>query len=402
MRITTTSPLFRAAAALSSPRQQQQQQQQQRAITATYSSVSSSSSPSKQQQPQQQQQLPSLRLRMKHFAKIVHPDVLGPSVPSRFKENNQNSLAELNGVLDSITKEKKFPKTGVKKLKFYYVTRERKKGIAKKNKEEEGEGEGEEEEEELVLREAKFTLKTNGGDCRNVLKQSLQKLFAEVLETSGSAGDGGSGRSFESRGGGGGKKLGDFTWEASDWANEGTEEHQERERFYEERERQTEEYERMVAQREREERINASSNNKSNDRSSDSRATSSSREAATDKEMKREQRRYEKLQEDLRNMDPLFEGIAFVPWLPDNEAGKSRKLSVAKEVVPKLQKNGWNLKKESLKKVWRGQRDRSILLEGLDGASAAAMHAILRHSEIAEKQLGPPVMSSVDTFEWFD
>ena len=397
MRTTTSSPLFRDAAALSSPRQQrQQQQQQQRAMTATHSnSVSSSSSPSKQQQ-----QLPSLRLRMKHFAKIVHPDVLGPSVPSRFKENNQNSLAELNGVLDSITKEKKFPKTGVKKLKFYYVTRERKKGNAKKNKEEEEE---EEEEEELVLREAKFTLKTNGGDCRNVLKQSLQRLFAEVLETSGSAGDGGSGRSFESRGGGGGgKKVGDFTWEASDWANEGTEEHQERERSYEERERQTEEYERMVAQREREERINASSNNKSNDRSSDSRATSSSREAATDKEMKREQRRYEKLQEDLRNMDPLFEGIAFVPWLPDNEAGKSRKLSVAKEVVPKLQKNGWNLKKESLKEVWRGQRDRSILLEGLDGASAAAMHAILRHSEIAEKQLGPPVMSSVDTFEWFD
>jgi len=205
---------------------------------ATYSSVasSSSSSPFSKQQPQQQQQqqLPSLRLRMKHFAKIVHPDVLGPSVPSRFKENNQNSLAELNGVLDSITKEKKFPKTGVKKLKFYYVTRERKKGTGKKNTEE---GEEEEEEEELVLREAKFTLKTNGGDCRNVLKQSLQRLFAEVLETSGSAGDGGSGRSFESGGGGGGKKLGDFTWEASDWANEGTEEHQDRERFYEERER---------------------------------------------------------------------------------------------------------------------------------------------------------------------
>ena len=29
-------------------------------------------------------------------------------------ENNQNALAELNAVLDSITKEKKFPKTGVK------------------------------------------------------------------------------------------------------------------------------------------------------------------------------------------------------------------------------------------------------------------------------------------------
>ena len=282
-------------------------------------------------------------------------------------------------------------------------------------KKKEGEGKEEEEEDEsekedeLVLREAKFTLKTNGGDCRNVLKQSLRKLFAEVLETSTSEGGGGGGSSSSNKRSG--KKsnnnsfsssscsssLGDFTWEASDWANEGTEEEQERERFHEERERQTEEYERMVAKREREERINGSSNSSD----SNSREKSSSSHAS-EKEMKREQRRHEKLQQDLRNMDPLFEGIAFVPWLPENEAGKSRKLSVAKEVVPKLQKNGWNLKKESLKEVWRGQRDRAVLLEGLDGASAAAMHAILRHSEIAEKQLGPPVMNSADTFEWFD
>jgi hypothetical protein len=64
---------------------------------------------------------------MKHFAKIVHPDILGQHFPranamheSEDKErkyvleNNQNALAELNAVLDSITKEKKFPKTGVK------------------------------------------------------------------------------------------------------------------------------------------------------------------------------------------------------------------------------------------------------------------------------------------------
>ena len=276
-----------------------------------------------------------------------------------------------------------------------------------KEEEEEEEDEGEKE-DELVLREAKFTLKTNGGDCRNVLKQSLRKLFAEVLETSTSEGGGGGGSSSSNKRSGkksnnnsffssSSSSLGDFTWEASDWANEGTEEEQERERFHEERERQTEEYERMVAKREREERINGSSN--SSDRNSREKSSSSH---ASEKEMKREQRRHEKLQQDLRNMDPLFEGIAFVPWLPENEAGKSRKLSVAKEVVPKLQKNGWNLKKESLKEVWRGQRDRAVLLEGLDGASAAAMHAILRHSEIAEKQLGPPVMNSADTFEWFD
>ncbi len=34
-------------------------------------------------------------------------------------ENNQNALAELNAVLDSITKEKKFPKTGVKVIAIF-------------------------------------------------------------------------------------------------------------------------------------------------------------------------------------------------------------------------------------------------------------------------------------------
>ena len=336
---------------------------------------------------------PSLRTRMRHLAKLVHPDALGPNVPKECKDNNQSALAELNGVLDSITKEKKFPKTGVKRLKFYYVGRseEKRSGVAKRQQNDEEKVE-DDKEEELVLRAAKFMLKTNGGDCRNVLKQSLQSLFAEILETKGSRGGGHAATGSSSC-------LGDFTWEASDWANEGTKEEQERERFYEERKRQTEEYERMVEQRKGEDRMNSYSGSNSSG-SNASQATSSSR--SSEKEMKREQRRHEKLQEDLKNMDPLFEGIAFVPWLPENEAGRSRKQSVAKEVVPKLQKNGWDLKKESLKEVWRGLRDRAVLLKGLDGASAAAMHAILKHSEIAEKQLGPPTMKRSDTFEWFD
>ena len=70
----------------------------------------------------------------------------------------------------------------------------KKEGEGKEEEEDEGE-----KEDELVLREAKFTLKTNGGDCRNVLKQSLRKLFAEVLETSTSEGGGGGGSSSSGR-----------------------------------------------------------------------------------------------------------------------------------------------------------------------------------------------------------
>ena len=110
-------------------------------FTSTFASNSSFSSKAQQREDEDEAQrghrlggtitttsaLPSLRSRMKHFAKIVHPDILGQHFPranamheSEDKErkyvleNNQNALAELNAVLDSITKEKKFPKTGVK------------------------------------------------------------------------------------------------------------------------------------------------------------------------------------------------------------------------------------------------------------------------------------------------
>ena len=115
-------------------------------FTSTFASNSSFSSKAQQREEEDQEQrgqrlggttttstLPSLRSRMKHFAKIVHPDILGQHFPRRANvmhesedkerkyvlENNQNALAELNAVLDSITKEKKFPKTGVKVIAIF-------------------------------------------------------------------------------------------------------------------------------------------------------------------------------------------------------------------------------------------------------------------------------------------
>ena len=119
-------------------------------FTSTFASNSSFSSKAQQREDEDEAQrghrlggtitttsaLPSLRSRMKHFAKIVHPDILGQHFPranamheSEDKErkyvleNNQNALAELNAVLDSITKEKKFPKTGVKVIAIFKLLR---------------------------------------------------------------------------------------------------------------------------------------------------------------------------------------------------------------------------------------------------------------------------------------
>ena len=299
--------------------------------------------------------LPSLREQMRKLSKIVHPDILSTCSKEQ-RENNMDALAELNGVVDAITKERRLPKGGVKRLKFYFYDRNGRSGLRKRSNDDDGDDRNEEDDDEEtneIVKEAKFLLKTSGGDCRNVLKESLRALFKQLAI-----------------------EPVEFTWEATDWNNLGTEEDIERERFYEEQKRQTGEYERMVSKQDLRE--------------------------MSEKEIKREQRRNDKLKEDLTQMDFLFEGIAFVPWIPEDEDGRVRRDSMAKEVVPKLRQNGWNLKNETLKDIWRGKRDRVKLLEGLDGASAAAVHAILRHSEIAEKRLGLPLMKNTESFEWLD
>ena len=100
-------------------------------------------------------------------------------------------------------------------------------------------------------------------------------------------------------------------------------------------------------------------------------------------------------------LDFLFEGLALVPWLPNDEEGRKRRDSMGTIVAPKLREQGWDVKRETLVAVWKGERDRARLLVGLDGASAAAVHAILSHAERAENRLGKPARKMADeTFEW--
>ena len=86
------------------------------------------------------------------------------------------------------------------------------------------------------------------------------------------------------------------------------------------------------------------------------------------------------------------EAIAAVAWLPDVEKDAKegdRKRFVQYEVIPHLVREGWNLKGETLEAIWRGERDEKILLDGIDGGSALAVLAILKHTKNLERMYGP-------------
>ena len=103
---------------------------------------------------------------MRKLSKIVHPDILSTCSKEQ-RENNMDALAELNGVVDAITKERRLPKGGVKRLKFYFYDRNGSSGLRKRSNDDDGDDRNEEDDDEEtneIVKEAKFLLKTSGGD----------------------------------------------------------------------------------------------------------------------------------------------------------------------------------------------------------------------------------------------
>jgi len=64
----------------------------------------------------------------------------------------------LAGVLDSVTKSKEMPNAGFQRLKFYIRDDAAPEGVTM----------------------VPFTLKTTGGDCRNLVARQLSQLFKDV------------------------------------------------------------------------------------------------------------------------------------------------------------------------------------------------------------------------------
>ncbi len=263
----------------------------------------------------------TLRARVRALVRLVHPDVLMRTHPTLARAN-EDALARLQGTLDGVRRSTRSPSARVERLVFHVRDDEREGGT----------------------REVRFTLRTTGGDCRNVMKRDLGKLFAAVgIER-------------------------DFEWDEEDWRTIRTDEEVE-----EERRRRNEHVETSRSSGGGEEEVAQAYREQSAGRASGTRETRDVHRA-------------------LKDLDPALEAIAAVAWLPDVEKDAKegeRKRIVQYEVIPHLVREGWNLKGETLEAIWRGERDEKILLDGIDGGSALAVLAILKHTKNLERMYGP-------------
>lgn len=260
----------------------------------------------------------TLKERMTALVRLVHPDVLASTHPE-LSRVNACALADLQGTLDGVRKRRELPGAKVRRLMFYVR---------------EGDAEP---------RAVRFTLRTTGGDCRNVVRRDLGALFASV----------GIEREFE--------------WGESDWSTTQTKEEEE------------------------EERRRRSSHAETSRSYEEAEVAQAYREQPPQKRSTRAQTL--DLTDAMKELDPLFEGVAAVAWLRDSSENADegeRKRIVQFEVIPHLVREGWNLRGETMEAIWRGERDEKMLLEGLDGGSALAVLAILKHTKNLERMYGPP------------
>ena len=193
------------------------------------------------------------------------------------------------------------------------------------------------------VREVPFVLRTTGGDCRNVVARDLGSLFAAV--------------GIERR----------FTWGEMDWSTTRTDEEVEEERR---RRRDHGETSRSSASVEDEDAV-----------------PHAYRDPMPSNPSMRKKQTMD-VHQALKQLDSAFEAIAACAWLTEEDA--ERKRIVQFEVIPHLVSQGWVLKGDTIEAIWRGERDETTLLDGLDGGSSLAVLAVLRHAKNFERMYGAP------------
>eukprot|EP00882_Tetradesmus_deserticola_P011730 GHRQ01012410.1.p1 GENE.GHRQ01012410.1~~GHRQ01012410.1.p1 ORF type:complete len:342 (+),score=189.43 GHRQ01012410.1:141-1166(+) len=91
---------------------------------------------------------------------------------------------------------------------------------------------------------------------------------------------------------------------------------------------------------------------------------------------------------ELKEMDEIYEVLAKVPWLSDEDVEEVELRGlVAVSLLGTLEEAGWQLR-EKLLAVWAGDRDLDTLTAGVGAREAAALTAILYHTQQLEKEYG--------------
>eukprot|EP00878_Enallax_costatus_P029237 GHUV01031683.1.p1 GENE.GHUV01031683.1~~GHUV01031683.1.p1 ORF type:complete len:365 (+),score=172.27 GHUV01031683.1:103-1095(+) len=98
---------------------------------------------------------------------------------------------------------------------------------------------------------------------------------------------------------------------------------------------------------------------------------------------------------DLKEMDEIYEVLAKVPWLDDDDVDE-RELRgvVAVGLLGTLEEVGWQLR-DPLLSLWAGERDIDKLTADVGPREAAALTAILYHTQQLEEQFNKPPAEGV-------
>eukprot|EP00879_Flechtneria_rotunda_P012689 GHRR01013250.1.p1 GENE.GHRR01013250.1~~GHRR01013250.1.p1 ORF type:complete len:462 (+),score=209.55 GHRR01013250.1:375-1760(+) len=98
---------------------------------------------------------------------------------------------------------------------------------------------------------------------------------------------------------------------------------------------------------------------------------------------------------DLKELDEIYEMLAKVPWLDDGDVDE-RELRgvVAVSLLGTLEEVGWQLR-EKLLSLWAGERDIEQLTKDVGPKEAAALTAILYHTQQMELQYNKPPAAGV-------
>lgn len=90
----------------------------------------------------------------------------------------------------------------------------------------------------------------------------------------------------------------------------------------------------------------------------------------------------------VKAMDEVFELLASVPWLDDEDVdGRELKGFAEVGLLGTLEEMGYNLR-DVLKLIWKGERRTDVLLDGADARAQAAIVSILYHTHLLEKKYG--------------
>mmetsp|Transcript_12714 Transcript_12714/g.35758 ORF Transcript_12714/g.35758 Transcript_12714/m.35758 type:complete len:260 (-) Transcript_12714:343-1122(-) len=89
----------------------------------------------------------------------------------------------------------------------------------------------------------------------------------------------------------------------------------------------------------------------------------------------------------LKQLDPVLQAVALVPWLPNNQEGQKRRDYINSTLMDQLEAKGWDVRGRVLQ-IWEGERDLSTILDDKDSGTRAALTSIMYHCKKFDAELG--------------